>query len=389
MCGVGLSWHRNGADKRAVVDRMQRLLRGLAARRRVRHAVVGVASADGSWSWSGASGEATPSGVALRTDMAWFLASVTKLYIATVVLRLYERGLVDLDAPISVYLPGELSAGLHVLHGVDHSGQITPVHLLGHLSGLPDSLDERPPGGRSLVERFVEDGDCAWSLEEAIVLARDKLTPHFPPSPPDAAKPRIRYSDTNFQLLMVIAQRVSGRSMQGLYRDLLFEPLGLSHTWLPGDQPGKPVDGPATVWFGDRPLVDRPLAMQSIGDLYSTIDDVLRFGCALFSGETFDDPATLGLMQGRFNRFGFPRGLASLRAPSWPIEYGLGMMRFGVSRALNLGRRVPGLVGHTGSTGSWLWHSPELGLVLAGTVDQATAATVPFRSVPRAVAGLA
>lgn len=117
---------------------MQRLLRGLAARRQVRHAVVGVASADGSWSWSGASGEAIPAGVALRTDMAWFLASVTKLYIAAAVLRLYERGLVDLGAPISVYLPGELSAGLHPLHGVDRSDQITPVHVLGHLSGLPD-----------------------------------------------------------------------------------------------------------------------------------------------------------------------------------------------------------------------------------------------------------
>jgi hypothetical protein len=50
---------------------------------------------------------------------------------------------------------------------------------------------------------------------------------------------------------------------------------------------------------------------------------------------------------------------------------------------------LPVLLGHTGSTGSWLWHCPDLGLVLAGTVDQASAATVPFRPVPNALAGLA
>jgi len=258
----------------------------------------------------------------------------------------------------------------------------------GHLSGLPDSLTERPRGRRSLVEQVVEEGDRGWSLEEATALARNELTPHFPPSDPDTGKLRIRYSDTNFQPLMVIAQQVSGHPMQDLYRDLLFDPLGLLHTWLPDGQPEEPVDERATVWFGDRPLVDRPLAMQSFGDLYSTIDDVLRFGCALFSGGGFDDPATLGLMRRRFTRFGFPRGLASLRAPTWPIEYGLGMMRFELPRALNLGRRLPGLVGHTGSTGSWLWHCPELGLMLAGTLDQTTAALVRFRPVPRVLAGL-
>ena len=64
-------------------------------------------------------------------------------------------------------------------------------------------------------------------------------------------------------------------------------------------------------------------------------------------------------------------------------------MRFAPSRALAGGRRLPGLVGHTGSTGSWLWHCPQLGLMLAGTVDQGTAVTVPFRPVPNALAGLA
>jgi CubicO group peptidase (beta-lactamase class C family) len=325
----------------------------------------------------------------MRAATPWLLASITKLHIATVVLRLHERGVVDLDAPVSAYLPPELARGLHVLDGVDYTERITPTHLLGHLTGLPNALDERPRGGRSLLEEVLEDGDRAWSAEDAVARARDRLRPHFPPSDPQAARPRIRYSDTNFLLLMVIAEHLTGRSMGALYRELLFEPLGLAHTWFPGDEPLQPAGEPATVWLGDRPVVDRPLAMRSFGDLYGTVGDVLRFGRALFTGAVFDDPATLELMVRRFHRFGFPRSAATLRAPSWPIEYGLGVMRFAPSRALAFGRRLPGLLGHTGSTGSWLWHCPELGLMLAGTVDQATAVTVPFRPVPNALAGLA
>lgn len=376
-------------DSEEVIARMRRLLRRLSARRGVRHAVVGVASVDGAWAWSDAAGAATLEGRPMRAETPWLLASITKLHIAVVVLRLHERGVIDLDAPVSGYLPPELARGLHVLDGVEYTERITPTHLLGHLTGLPDVLVERPRGGRSLLEEALEDGDRAWSAEEAVARARDRLRPHFPPSDPRAARPRIRYSDTNFLLLMVIAERLTGRSMSALYRELLFEPLGLAHSWLSGDEPLQPAGMPATVWLGDRPFVDRPLALRSLGDLYGTVGDVLRFGRALFTSAVFDDPATLELMVRRFHRFGFPRSAATVRAPSWPIEYGLGVMRFALSRALAGGRRLPGLVGHTGSTGSWLWHCPELGLVLAGTVDQSTAVTVPFRPVPNALAGLA
>jgi CubicO group peptidase (beta-lactamase class C family) len=324
----------------------------------------------------------------MQPDTPWFLASVTKLYISAVVLKLGEQGLVDLGAPISVYLPPGLAEGLHVLDGADHTDRITSVHLLGHLTGLPDSLDERPRGGRSLFEEVVEDGDKGWSLEEAVARARDRLHPHFPPSNPEAGRPKIRYSDTNFQLLMIIAEQATGRPMPEIYRELLFEPLGLRSTWLPGAEPLDAAGTPATVWLSDEPLVDRPLAMRSFGDLYATTGDVLGFGRALFTGEVFDDPATAKMMWRHFHRFGFPRGMAALRAPSWPIEYGLGMMRFELSRLMAGGMRIPGLIGHTGSSGSWLWYSPSLSVLLAGTVDQAAAATVPFRLVPRSLAGL-
>jgi CubicO group peptidase (beta-lactamase class C family) len=261
--------------------------------------------------------------------------------------------------------------------------------LLGHLTGLPDYLDERPPGGLSLVEEIIEEGDRAWRPAEAVARARDRLTPHFPPSDGHAARPRIRYSDTNYQLLIMIAEHVTGRPIGDLYRELIFEPLGLRQTWLPGSPPVGLSRRPATVWLGDWALEDRPMAMASFGDLYATTDDVLCFGRALFGEGLFDHSATGELMWRRLRRFGFPRSMASLRAPSWPIEYGLGMMRFELSRWLAGGMRLPAVLGHTGSTGSWLWYAPQLHMVIAGTVDQATAASVPFRVVPRALARIA
>jgi D-alanyl-D-alanine carboxypeptidase len=105
-------------------------------------------------------------------------------------------------------------------------------------------------------------------------------------------------------------------------------------------------------------------------------------------GDVFDDRQTMAFMQHQtWTRFGFPRDRASLRLPGWPIEYGRGMMRFQdpvystLLRIGSLGRAapLPELVGHAGSTGSWLFWCPPLDLMFGGTVDQAHAGGLPFR----------
>jgi D-alanyl-D-alanine carboxypeptidase len=80
---------------------------------------------------------------------------------------------------------------------------------------------------------------------------------------------------------------------------------------------------------------------------------------------------------------------AALRQPSWPIEYGLGIMRFRLPRFLTPFRPMPEVVGHTGSTGTWLFHAPEPDLHLAGAVSQITAGAVPFKVVPRILRAVA
>jgi CubicO group peptidase (beta-lactamase class C family) len=116
--------------------------------------------------------------------------------------------------------------------------------------------------------------------------------------------------------------------------------------------------------------------MRSFGDLMSTADDTLRFLRALIHGEVFDDPRTFALMHERWNPIFFP------------MRYGLGMMRFPIARLFAPGRRRATLVGHSGGTGSWLLHCPELDLLLTGTVDEVNARAVPFRFLPRVLRAL-
>ncbi|GFP22629.1 hypothetical protein HKBW3S09_00097 [Candidatus Hakubella thermalkaliphila] len=366
-----------------LVQCLQDLLRRLVSRKGVKHAIIAVERGDESFRWIGAAGDAKPDGTPMRADTPFFIASVDKLFTATVILKLRERRHVGLDEPISTYLPQTLIGGLHRLGGVDYTGTITVRHLLSHTSGPADWLEDRPKGGRSLVERLIHEGDMSLSIDDLVHIVRDQLPPHFPPQPVKAKRQKVRYCDTNYVLLIAIIEAVTGQPLHQVHEELLFRPLDLRHTWLAGhSRPLEPTPKPAMLWVDSEP-VEIPLMMRSFWGVYSTTEDTLSFLHALIRGEVFDDPATLSLMQQRWNRFTFPLDKAALRAPGWLIEYALGMIRFRLPRALTSLHPMPAVFGHTGSTGTWLFHCPELDVLLSGTVDQATAGAIPYRLVPK------
>jgi hypothetical protein len=57
-------------------------------------------------------------------------------------------------------------------------------------------------------------------------------------------------------------------------------------------------------------------------------------------------------------------------------------MRFRLPRIFTPTKPMPSILGHTGSTGCWLFHCPELNMFISGSVDEVTASAVPFRIVP-------
>ncbi len=367
----------------ALLRRLQSTFDRLASRRGVPHALVLVEHGTGGFRWASAAGESRPGGEPMRVDTPFFVASIDKTLTAAVVFLLHEDGRLGLDDPLEAWLDASRLAGLHRLAGVDRTHQLTIRHLLSHTSGLPDWLEDRPRGGRSLVEEVFEGGDQTVELDGLIARVRDRLTPHFPPQPLDRRRPRVRYSDTNFMLLTAVVEAATGQPLHLVHATRLFGPLGMRHTWVEGhSRPLEPTPTPAALWAGGAPL-EIPRLMHSMRGIYATADDLLRFLRAMAGGGLFASTATFARMQQPWRRFGVPLDAAALRAPGWPIEYGLGLMRFALPRWLTPFAPVPAVIGHTGSTGCWLFHCPALDLWLAGTVDQATAGGVPFRLVPR------
>ncbi|MBX3176661.1 MAG: beta-lactamase family protein [Candidatus Hydrogenedentes bacterium] len=356
-------------------------LKWLVRRRPIVQAVIAVERGDRSFCWTGAHGVAE-SGAPASPDTPFFIASIDKLLNATIALMLHEAGRLDLDAPIQIWLPGELVRGIHRRGDRDYSDQISVRHLLTHTSGLPDWLEERPRSGASVIESILEAGDRPFSLAEIADRVR-MLTPHFPPAGASDDAVRARYSDTNYVLLAAIIEAVAGAPLHEVHEEMLYRPLGMRHTWFPGHSaPLEPAPAALTLRADGVPL-HVPRLIASFNGIYSTAADLLAFLRALVGGEIYRHAETLALQQGGWLRFGFPRDRAALRAPGWPIQYGMGMMRFQLPRVFTPLASIPAVVGHTGSTGCWLFYCPDRDLFLAGAVDEVSAGAAPFRFVPR------
>ena len=363
-------------------NKLDDLFQGLYKARGVRQAIAAIESGDGSFRWSRAESK-EGNGVEIKLESPFWIASVTKLFIAAAILKLQEKKLLMIDHPAREYLQQGYFDRLHVnKKGVDKSGEITIRNLLSHTSGLPDYIEIKPKGGKSLFEKVLEEGDYSWSIMDSMQIVKEAGSPLFDPQPVENKDKKARYSDTNFQLLIAIIEEITGKPIDTVFRDMFYKPLNMQNTFHPGSKPLDPnTPEPLPVWGGNKKM-DIPLAMKSFGDLYSTLTDLLNFMRNLNSGVVFDNPKTINLMQEEWNRFGF---MISPIAPGWPIEYGLGMMRFEMPRFATPLKAVPAVIGHTGASGTWLFYCPEIDLYLVGAVSQVEAAAVPFRFVPKAL----
>jgi D-alanyl-D-alanine carboxypeptidase len=334
----------------------------------IKNCVLSVMKGDGSFSWSGAAGVARQDGqVPMTKDTPIYIASITKLYTATVIMRLYEKGLLSLDDPMSRYLPEELIQGIHVFKGRDYSREITIKQLLSHTSGIADYYTEKPKGGKSLFELFLEKPDRSWTVDETIERARKNLNPNFPPGT-DAS-----YSDTNFQLLGKIIEAIIGKPLHIVYEDFIFRPLGLKHTWLIGRSKPQftPSAAPADIFYKDMIITNTRSngAYWADGGIVSTAEEMIIFLKALNEGRIVSGD-TLKLMH-HWHRLQFP------------LQYGYGTMYFKMPRLITMVMKVPPLWGHSGSTGSFLYYSENLNLYMAGSMNQTELKSKPFRLMGR------
>ena len=220
----------------------------------------------------------------LTADAGFRIASNTKTFTASAILRLVEQDRMSLDAPIAELLAPETVDALHF--GGYRPGAITVRQLLVHTSGIYDY-------GTDLAYQAAVNGDPAkrWTRLEQLRFAVDHGTPVSEPGAVYA------YSDTGYILLGEILERVTGASLADAYRTLLdFAGLHLDATYLESLEPVPPGTGArAHQYWGDVDGFDTDPSFDLYGaaGLVSTVADLSTFYRALLRGDVFTRPETL------------------------------------------------------------------------------------------------
>ncbi|MFE2707974.1 serine hydrolase domain-containing protein [Streptomyces mirabilis] len=157
-------------------------------------------------------------------------ASTTKAFVATVVLQLAAEKQLSLDDTVEHWLPGVVSG-----NGNDGS-RITVRDLLRQTSGLFDYMDD-PDMQRKLREHFDENRYNDTSTHDLVMTA----VAHKPLFVPEAGRTRWAYSNTNYLLAGMIAEKASGTGWRELVEHRIIAGLGLRQTSVPGLDPFLPT----------------------------------------------------------------------------------------------------------------------------------------------------
>ncbi|WP_246124791.1 serine hydrolase domain-containing protein [Algibacter pacificus] len=283
----------------------------------------------------------------------FYTASITKMFTATSIGILKDQKKLNFQDRIAQYLPDTLIKHLHVLDYKEYSRDITIAQLLQHTSGLPDYFtDETIDASPNIINQLLVDTNKIWLPQEMIEFTKEKMKPHFNPGQ------GYNYTDTEYVLLALIIEKVSGLSYNAFLNKHIFQPLGMDGSYI--NLKSKPLKNQLPVaefYVGDMVLS----SIQSLsadwggGGLVSTTQDLIRFFKA-------------------FNEDEIVKNNTRLAMQSWVYEtenmqYGFGIRQVTIKDIKDEGKNLM-LIGHTGSTASFLWYCPELDTYIAGTLNQ-------------------
>jgi D-alanyl-D-alanine carboxypeptidase len=240
----------------------------------------------GQGTWTGAAGSADLAGGRTVTPETRFaIASITKTFVATLILELAREGRVNLDAPVHRYLP-DLPANV--------GERATVRELLDHTAGVADYIDSV-----ALLSAATTDPTRAFTSAELLA----QIGPaDYPPGT------GWRYSNADYLILGLLAEHVTGTPLDDLLRARFFVPLGLaSLVYQPAGPPAPPLAhgysllgrGPqGDTWAADGYLPNRALATiaSSAGGIAGTALDVARWGAALYAGSVLPPAALQGML---------------------------------------------------------------------------------------------
>jgi D-alanyl-D-alanine carboxypeptidase len=259
---------------------LQSALEAAAARQ---HA-VGVSAAvriPGQGHWEGAVGLADPGGTRMvTTDTTFAIASVTKTFVASLVLRLAERRQLNLDDRLAewISLPSSIDPG------------VTLRQALNQTSGIGDYV-----ANRDLAESARSRPDHAFTPQELVAAIGPQ---DFAPGHDWA------YSNANYLLLGLVVEAVTTRQFARVLHDELLGPLGLtSAVYQPTERPHPPLaDGSSFFSRGSTadgsgllPNLGGATLAATAGGMAATARDIAAWGDALYGGAVLA-PASLEAM---------------------------------------------------------------------------------------------
>ena len=231
------------------------------------------------------------------------IASITKSYVATEVLRQVDRGRLRLSDTIDGFV-----------RGVPNGGQITIAQLLGMRAGTYDFTMDAAFG-----RRFAANPLMKFGVRDVLrILKRHK--PSFRPGA------EVQYSDTNYILLGVVLEKVTGRSPESVIQGDIVDRLRLHGTSFP-TRPELPRPFSNGYYAGDDGTGEvrdytavNPGVAWTAGGMVSTLDDLRTWGRALARGTLLSKR-----LHARQLRFG------PIPNPGSPIKigYGLGIFKLG------------------------------------------------------------
>ncbi|WP_225986967.1 serine hydrolase domain-containing protein [Streptomyces spectabilis] len=208
------------------------------------------------------------------------VASVTKTFVATVLLQLEAEDEIRLDDTVERWLPGVVRG-----HGHD-GGRITVRQLLNHTSGIYNWTRD-PKIQRTLFSKeFLEHRYDTWTPGQQVRIAM-RHEPDFAPGS------GWNYSDTNYILAGMIIEKVTGQPYGDEIQQRIIEPLGLRGTTVPGTDPRLPT--PSSRAYStlrdpeEKNTYDvteyNPSVAGAAGEMISTSADLNRFFTALLGGD--------------------------------------------------------------------------------------------------------
>ncbi|MED0940227.1 serine hydrolase [Bacillus mobilis] len=240
----------------------------------------------------------------MRTDFRFRIGSVTKTFVATVLLQLAGENRLNLDDSIEKWLPG-------VIRGNGYDGkQITIRQVLNHTSGIADYIQS--------TDFDIMDTKKSYTAEEFVKMGIS-LPPDFAPGKGWS------YSNTGYVLLGILIEKLTGNSYAEEIEERIIEPLELSNTFLPGNSSVIPGTKHARGYIQPdkaSELIDVTYSNpgSSDGEMISTADDLNKFFSYLLGGKLLKEQQLKQMLTtvptGRDGMDGYGLGIFETKLPN-------------------------------------------------------------------------